>query len=143
MMLKTKTALVTGARGFIGRYVAKHLSENGWYVIGIGHGDWINTQEQKEWGVSDWYNSNLTVDILRDIKYPLDSIIHCAGSASVAYSFQNPLQDFENGALSLMNVLEYARLFSRPKIIVLSSAAVYGNDEPPPPPLAAAVILPY
>lgn len=128
MMLKTKTALVTGAHGFIGRYVAKHLSENGWYVIGVGHGNWINTEEQKEWGVSEWFNSNLNVEILSNIKHPLDSIIHCAGSASVAYSFQNPLQDFEKGVLSLINVLDYARLFfSNTKIIVLSSAAVYGN----------------
>ncbi|MDF5731544.1 MAG: NAD-dependent epimerase/dehydratase family protein [Rhizonema sp. PD38] len=34
--ISTKTILITGVSGFIGRYVAHHFSEKGWSVIGIG-----------------------------------------------------------------------------------------------------------
>ena len=31
-----QSVLVTGVAGFIGRYIARHFSEQGWSVIGIG-----------------------------------------------------------------------------------------------------------
>ena len=36
-----KTALVTGAYGFIGRHVARQLAREGLRVIGIGHVVWV------------------------------------------------------------------------------------------------------
>ncbi|HEY9300678.1 MAG TPA: NAD-dependent epimerase/dehydratase family protein, partial [Phormidium sp.] len=30
-----KTVLITGVAGFLGRYVARYFTQNGWSVIGI------------------------------------------------------------------------------------------------------------
>ncbi|MFM6197624.1 MAG: NAD-dependent epimerase/dehydratase family protein, partial [Dolichospermum sp.] len=35
-MNSKKTALITGVTGFLGRYIARYFSEQGWDVIGIG-----------------------------------------------------------------------------------------------------------
>ena len=41
---------ITGARGFIGRYLSKQLSKSGSYTIGIGNGEQL-VNEKEEWGL--------------------------------------------------------------------------------------------
>jgi UDP-glucose 4-epimerase len=57
-----------------------------------------------------------------------DYCIHCAGSASVGYSMQNPGVDFNSGPPVVFHLLDSIRkVESGCKTIFLSSAAVYGN----------------
>jgi UDP-glucose 4-epimerase len=126
--MKPKIVLVTGANGFIGRYVSQHLSRQGFRVIGIGHGKWSSEDEQKLWGVSDWFTSDITVDGLRICEVVPESIIHCAGNGSVGLSIQNPFDDFERNLDTTINVLEYVRLYvPSANVITMSSAGVYGD----------------
>lgn len=125
---KSQTVFVTGAHGFIGRYVSKFLSLNGWRVIGIGHGEWLSDKEQEEWGISIWISSDISVQNLVDINVIPDAIIHCAGSGSVGFSIEKPLEDFDRNVKTVANVLDYARKYSpNARVIILSSAAVYGD----------------
>src|SRR5258705_13654062 len=55
-----KLAWVTGARGVIGRHVARHLSTEGWRVIGIGHGEW-RAEAAKAWGIATWRRAEAAV----------------------------------------------------------------------------------
>ena len=41
---------ITGARGFIGRYLSKQLSKSGSYTIGIGNREQL-VNEKEEWGL--------------------------------------------------------------------------------------------
>jgi UDP-glucose 4-epimerase len=121
-----KTALVTGAYGFLGRYVARQLARDGWRVIGLGHGSWAR-DEWKEWGIDEWHAAEVTLESLVTYGSHPDVILHCAGSGSVSFSMSHPFQDFQRTVTTTMAVLEYARLYApQAKIAYPSSAGVYG-----------------
>lgn len=121
-----KKILVTGAYGFIGRNTAKYFATAGWQVIGIGHGRWQES-EWKQWGLSEWYESDLTVDALQTYVDAVDVIVHCAGSGVVGFSLEHPEQDFHRTVNGTVAVLEFVRR-TNPKahVIYTSSAGVYG-----------------
>lgn len=122
-----KTALVTGAHGFVGRHVARQFAAAGYEVTGIGHGAWDRAGFSKH-GVTFWHPSDVHLDALVTYGREPDIIAHCAGSGSVMFSMSHPLQDYERTVSSTAAVLEYVRLHSPgTKIIYPSSAAVYGN----------------
>jgi UDP-glucose 4-epimerase len=125
-----KTAVVTGAAGFVGRHTALHLSRHGYRVIGIGHGDWTRS-EWTEWGVSDWLRADVNLTSLGQLGQPsgLSTIVHCAGGSTVSLSYSDPHADYERSVSSTAAVLEFSRrLDSRPRVVLASSAAVYGDQ---------------
>lgn len=120
--------LITGAYGFLGRNVAKEFKrrvEN--YVVGIGHGKW-DKEEYSKWGIDDWYETTITFEALLNINKKFDIIIHCGGSGSVGFSWENPYEDFQKSVQSTLSILEYIRLQNIGcKFIYPSSPAVQGN----------------
>ncbi|MBB6127043.1 NAD-dependent epimerase/dehydratase family protein [Mucilaginibacter lappiensis] len=119
--------LVTGAYGFLGRYTAKAFSEAGYHVSGIGHGKW-HKYEYNLWGIEDWHESTITFEALINLNKSFDIIVHCGGSGSVAFSYQNPYEDFQKSVQSTLALLEYIRLQGRPcHFIYPSSPAVQGD----------------
>jgi UDP-glucose 4-epimerase len=122
-----RIALVTGAHGFIGRHVAKHLAQSGVTVLALGHGNWTRT-EWRDWGISDWHAADISLESLMTYGGAPELIFHCAGSGSVAYSVTNPYQDFQRTVSTTLAILEYARLqVPSAKVVLPSSAAVYGH----------------
>lgn len=123
-------AWVTGARGFIGRHVAKKLAQNGIKVAGIDHIAWPDA-EAAQWGLSyyllgDVSSINLQ-QLARNAGTP-DQIFHLAGGSSVALSIQTPEKDFKMSVESSVQMLEWVRNYAPEAHLVLSSsAAVYGN----------------
>jgi UDP-glucose 4-epimerase len=121
-----KLALVTGAYGFIGRYVARRLAREGWRVIGLGHGTWAR-EEWQTWGIAEWHSADITLETLITYAGEPDVIVHCAGSGSVGFSMTHPYQDFQRTVATALAVLEYARLYApKARIAYPSSAGVYG-----------------
>ena len=120
---------MTGAHGFLGRYVAKIYGQAGFYVIGLGHGRW-SASEAREWGVDEWHYADVDMDSLQKYASAASIIIHCAGSGSVGFSLSNPMKDFERTVWTTHYVLEYIRTYSpKTRLLYPSSAAVYGNQE--------------
>ena len=130
-MLKP-AVLVTGAAGFIGRYVCKYFSEMNYHVSGVGHGN-LNYDTQKRWGISDWLCSDIDLNSLSLIgnKNKPSIVVHCGSSSSVAESFVDPYRDFLRSADSTAQVLEYIRQAKGncKRFVLLSSASVYENSE--------------
>ena len=127
-----KTIWVTGAHGFLGRHLCRHLATHGFRVAGIGHGRWA-AGEQTEWGINTWDFSDIHLPALEGLEGKTtkpDTIFHMAGSSSVPMSVKNPYLDFQRTVGTTLDVLEYIRLKSpQSKFIYPSSAAVYGSAE--------------
>lgn len=120
-----KSVLVTGAAGFIGRHVAREFAAQGWYVVGMGRGDW---SDWSAFGISQWHCCDVTLEALQTFAEKPCAIIHCAGGASVGNSVAEPYQDFIKTVDTMAQVLEFIRLHSpQTKLVYPSSASVYGQ----------------
>jgi UDP-glucose 4-epimerase len=128
-------AWITGARGFIGRHLAKRLADAGDTVAGIGHGAWP-AADAARWGVKNWIEGPVDAAGLERLAASggaPDAIYHLAGGSSVGKSLAAPLEDFRRTADSTATLLEWARLDApSAAIVAVSSAAVYGNGHAGP-----------
>lgn len=124
-------ALITGCRGFIGRHLARRLSQSGSSVVGIGHGAWPQ-RDHVAWGVSEWCNADVTrtnLEAVAGTGEPIQVVFHLAGGSSVAPSMLLPAEDFRRSVGSTLEVLEWCRNRpERPAVVLASSAAVYGDQ---------------
>jgi UDP-glucose 4-epimerase len=122
----SKSALVTGAYGFVGRHIAQRLAAAGYSITGIGHGSW-GRDEWRRWGIAEWHSADVNVETLTTYGGEPNVVVHCAGSGSVAFSMTHPLQDYQRSVATTVSVLEFLRLHHPDARLVLpSSAGVYG-----------------
>lgn len=124
------SAWITGAHGFIGRYLARGLRAGGYQVAGIGHGAWPEA-EAAQWGLSFWLNGEISASNLGQMRQSLglpDVVFHLAGGSSVGAAMANPNEDFTRTVVSTAELLEWLRQHSpATRLVAVSSAAVYGS----------------
>ncbi|NHC38037.1 NAD-dependent epimerase/dehydratase family protein [Scytonema millei] len=129
MVTQSRAVLVTGAAGFIGRYVSRYFLRQGWTVIGI---DTSSVKHASLLNLSAYYQIHLPDMALGDLlqKHSPQVCIHCAGSASVNLSVTDPAKDFYANTGVTFELLNTLRLNAPDcRFIFLSSAAVYGNPQ--------------
>jgi UDP-glucose 4-epimerase len=125
-----KTVLITGAHGFIGRHLSKHLSQQGQAtIIGLGHGAYSET-ELAAWGMIASINGDVSFSNLNRIANEFGmpkEIYHLAGGSSVGPSLRIPEEDFKRTVASTCELLDWVRLNAiQTPVVIASSAAVYG-----------------
>lgn len=121
------SVLVTGGYGFLGRAVARRFRQQGYRVVGIGHGRWA-PEEAHAHGFDFWLDAGVTLSSLMTLREPFGLVVHCGGNGSVGFSLTNPLEDFYKTVQGTANLLEFMRLSSSEALLVYpSSAAVYGS----------------
>jgi UDP-glucose 4-epimerase len=121
-----QTVLITGAAGFLGRYVARHFAEGGYRVVGI---DAVPPGTVQVDGM-EYHRLQLPGGALREVLRELapEVCVHCAGCASVGVSMEEPAVDFAGNTVLVFELLEALRLQApRCRFLLLSSAAVYGD----------------
>lgn len=122
----SRSVLITGGFGFLGRAVARRFKREGWRVAGIGRGRWP-AEEALARGFDVWLDAGVSLPSLMTLNEPFDLVVHCAGNGSVGYSLTNPLQDFYKTVQGTADLLEYLRLTQSKALLVYpSSAGVYG-----------------
>ncbi len=127
---------VTGARGFIGRNLARALAGRGHEVWGLGHGSWVEA-EARDWGITRWLNADVRATNLqsfaRQCKSSPDIVFHVAGGSSVGAAIAGPHEDFDRTVAATAELLDWMRLESpATRLFALSSAAVYGSAQAGP-----------
>jgi GDP-4-dehydro-6-deoxy-D-mannose reductase len=137
-------ALVTGAAGFVGQWVARELVERGWEVAGTSLEDVPPRASPNDplasvrWHVADVRRGDDLARLL-DVTRP-DAILHLAGVAFV------PAAQADPGAALEVNVTAAARLLAAlkgrrasgmldPVVLVVGSGEQYGRHEPSEMPL--------
>ena len=136
------TVWVTGANGFIGRYLTRELADAGHRVHGVGHGALADLERPRR-GLTSWINGEIdaaNLNLLAAEHGPPSRVFHLAGGSSVGVSIAKPLQDFYRSVVSTAQLLEWLR-GAAPEchVIAASSAAVYGPDHRGP--IAEAAVL--
>lgn len=116
----TKTVLLTGSRGFTGKYVREALERDGFSVVGL---------VQSGAGADEIAADLLDVEGLRRAVAQVqpDYVIHLAAIAFVAHS--RPDAFYQVNLFGTLNLLEalYAERAPVEKVLLSSSANVYGN----------------
>jgi UDP-glucose 4-epimerase len=136
--------LITGAQGFIGKYLAQLLASQGHVVVGLGHGMWP-TAEALRWGVCQWFNGDINAGNLRMVQQlgTPDVVYHLAGGSTVGAAIASPRDDFFRTVASTVELLEWLRLDApATRLVAVSSAAVYGAGHAGPIP-EDAKLQPY
>jgi UDP-glucose 4-epimerase len=127
-----QTVWVTGALGFIGRYLARDLAQMGNSVLGLGHGP-CPAERLASVGLTGWVNGDVDEANLRQLLQRSgapDVIFHLAGGSSVGLSLQTPTEDFRRTVTSTAALLEWMRAnATTTRLVVSSSAAVYGDTK--------------
>lgn len=108
-------ALVTGAGGFVGRHLVRHLAACGDEVVELeGRVDGIDITEPHD----------LTEAV---VKAEPDAVYHLAGASDVGGSWAEPRATFLANALGTLNVLEASREAGADRVLAVTSADVYGR----------------
>ena len=114
--------LVTGAGGFLGARVARHLAGDGHEVVALGRSA-ASLQCLRDVPVSA-----MVCDLADDVSLSslaltrVDCVVHCAGLSSN----WGARRDFErNNVTATANLLERARQWGAPHVVYVSSSSVY------------------
>ncbi|MBB3659757.1 UDP-glucose 4-epimerase [Rhizobium sp. BK650] len=111
--------------------MARHLSQNGHVVLGLGHGIWPPLHAE-QWGLTLWHNGEIDGPNLRLIQRQSgtpDIVYHLGGGSSVGVAIANPREDFHRTVNSTAELLEWLRLEAPDcRLVAISSAAVYGAN---------------
>lgn len=133
-----KTILLTGGRGFLGKYFSavfellnQQVYSRPCKLIAVDNlitaGNTENKAPQK-----DENYTFLQHDVIQPFHptEPIDYILHAAGIASPFYYRKYPMETLEVAVWGTKNMLELARIHNA-KLLFFSSSEIYGNPEPP------------
>jgi nucleoside-diphosphate-sugar epimerase len=116
-----KKVLVTGARGFIGKYLVFALLRQGAEVKGLT----IDAGQAGE-GVR-WVKGDITDRAsIKGVCQDVDVVLHLAAISNVDASVRDPLRTINTNTMGTANLLEEARAGTAKKFVYVSSAHVYG-----------------
>jgi UDP-glucose 4-epimerase len=114
-------AVVTGASGFIGSALTRHLAAAGWSVVGV---DRVRRGD----GVYPFIAADVaragSLDGLLDRE---TTVFHMAASADVAKSVADPRGDFDNTFRGVFEVLEAAR-HANSRVVFPSTASIFDSS---------------
>jgi nucleoside-diphosphate-sugar epimerase len=124
-----RTALVTGAEGFIGSHMVKFLHARGWNVIGsyLQNGSASSPKlPNLRFEQCDLRNGQRVTQVLA--QYQPTHIFHFGAQSLPTVSWANPVETFESNIMGSLYLFEAVRYMKRPAVIVsASSSAEYGH----------------
>lgn len=131
--------LVTGANGFVGGWLARHLLAAGHEVVGLaGQDSAVSVLTAGERARVTWHPLDLEDDasVAAAAAHPADAVVHLAGLASVADSLRAPGRAWQVNTLGTARLLEALAARRRagvgdPVVLLVSTGEVYGGGDGP------------
>jgi GDP-4-dehydro-6-deoxy-D-mannose reductase len=121
--------LVTGAGGFVGRHMTRHLSARGAVVIGMDAPDGSPPVDVLAAWPCDIVDSAGVAE--RIAAAAPDAVVHLAGQSSAAASFEDPTGTFRTNVLGTASVLDAVRRAApRARVLVVGTSESYGPQAP-------------
>jgi nucleoside-diphosphate-sugar epimerase len=142
-----RTALVTGAAGFIGAHLAERLVADGWRVIGVDSFEDYYPREYKESNVAGLLASGaftlLETNLLalgepqsegaaalKECVRDADVVFHLAGQAGVRSSWGSDFHVYtDNNVLATQLLLEATKAHGVHRFVYASTSSVYGDTD--------------
>ena len=132
---KNRTAFVTGATGFVGAHIVRHLVEQGAKVVCLQR-DAIRTNSL------DFFDLRRRVTVIQGAvedyelmarilnEYEIDAVFHLAAQALVGAANRSPLSTFESNIRGTYCLLEACRVSETVRrVVVASSDKAYGSHK--------------
>lgn len=146
----SRRLLITGADGFVGRWLTREALQQGWDVTAvIGPGGtppsaWLERRGSEV----EHFEADLDslAAITRIASVPCDALVHLAAVASGAEARRDPERATRiNSVASVMLLTQVHELARRPRLLMVSTGEVYGAGHEGPIPEAAprAPVSPY
>jgi GDP-4-dehydro-6-deoxy-D-mannose reductase len=128
-----KRYLITGFSGFVAYHFVKELSKLDHEIEILGVSRTMPNLDIKSEGnliinfkSIDLRNENEISGLLKE--YRPNYIVHLASDSSVGYSWQNPVESFNNNTNIFLNLIEAVRMHKIPcRILSVGSSEEYGN----------------
>ena len=114
-------SVVTGASGFIGSALVRHLADAGWDVVAVDRKPFPDAKQAAR--LIDVAQPGALDGLLDDRTI----VFHMAASADVAASVANPRHDFDNTFRGVFEVLEGARS-ARSRVVFPSTASIFDTS---------------
>jgi UDP-glucuronate 4-epimerase len=131
-----KSALITGAAGFIGSHLTDRLLGDGWSVTGLDNFDPFYPRQSKRANLAAHAGNPRFELVEADIRDPgtwpdrvrrrYDVIVHLAARAGVRPSIEDPVGYQVTNVLGTQHLLELARTHGTTQFVFASSSSVYG-----------------
>ena len=132
----SKTALVTGADGFIGSHLVEALLVAGYKVRAFAYYNSFNS-----WGWLDSLSKEKLSQIevfTGDIRDPngvrtamqnIDEVFHLAALIAIPFSYHSPDSYVDTNIKGTLNVLQAARDLATKRVLITSTSEVYGTAQ--------------
>ncbi|KNG93725.1 NAD-dependent epimerase/dehydratase family protein [Pseudaestuariivita atlantica] len=139
----TRTALVTGAAGFIGFHLSSRLLADGWRVIGLDNMSSYYDPALKDARLAQLEAHDGFIPVIAALEepgvildvmseYTPDTVIHLAAQAGVRYSIESPRSYVQSNLCGTFEVIEAARAHPPRHLLLASTSSAYGaNTEMP------------
>ena len=117
-MASIKKVLVTGATGFLGKYVVDELLEHGYEV-------YANGRDQKKLDtLKSHHKIQGSLATLNQLSLAVDAVIHCAALSSV---WGSKKEFYDANVLGTRQVIDFSRRNGVKRLVHISSPSVYST----------------
>ena len=127
-----KRVLVTGAAGFVGSNLAKHLLDRGYSVIGLDDLS-AGTQENVDLRV-EFHKADIRAPEIYPLFHRVDAVFHLEAKSSLTDCLENPLEAASVNVQGTLNLLEAARQAKVAKFVYADTGAEYEGIQQFPTP---------